>query len=321
MKAVLVEQPGTSEQLKIVEREIPKIKEGWSLVKIKGFGINRSEIFTRKGYSPSVVFPRVLGIECVGIIEETSDKNRFSHGQKVISIMGEMGRAFDGSYAEYVLLPNKQIYPVTTDLAWDKLAAVPESYYTAYGAYKTLNLKKEDRVLIRAGASGVAQAFLNLLKASLPEIKVTASVRSLEKKEQLLNSGYDDVISDYKGCLQTNQKFDKILDLVGPACIDDTLKHAAKGAVVCIVGLLGGQWTLDNFDPIMALQNNVYLTAFYSGDVDLIRLQELFDFIAKYNVSVKVEKIFTIDQIKEAHDYLESSQAFGKVIVLNGDAS
>ncbi len=69
MKAVLVEQPGSSEQLKVVEREIPKIKEGWSLVKIKGFGINRSEIFTRKGYSPSVVFPRVLGIECVGIIE------------------------------------------------------------------------------------------------------------------------------------------------------------------------------------------------------------------------------------------------------------
>lgn len=320
MKAVLVEQPGSSEQLKVVEREIPKIKEGWSLVKIKGFGINRSEIFTRKGYSPSVVFPRVLGIECVGIIEETSDKNHFFHGQKVVSIMGEMGRAFDGSYAEYVLLPNEQIYPIKTNLTWDKLAAAPESYYTAYGAYKNLKLKKQDLVLVRAGASGVALAFLNLLKASLPEIKVTASVRSLAKKQQLLDSGYDEVIIDRDSCLQTKQKFDKVLDLIGPACIDDTLNHVADGGIICLVGLLGGQWTLDNFDPIMALQNNIYLTTFYSGNINLNKLQELFDFIAKYTVPIKVEKIFTIDHIKEAHDYLESPQAFGKVIVLNGDA-
>jgi len=280
MKAVLVEQPGSSEQLKVVEREIPKIKEGWSLVKIKGFGINRSKIFTRKGYSPSVVFPRVLGIECVGIIEETSDKNHFFHGQKVVSIMGEMGRAFDGSYAEYVLLPNEQIYPIKTNLTWDKLAAAPESYYTAYGAYKNLKLKKQDLVLVRAGASGVALAFLNLLKASLPEIKVTASVRSLAKKQQLLDSGYDEVIIDRDSCLQTKQKFDKVLDLVGPACIDDTLNHVADGGIICLVGLLGGQWTLDNFDPIMALQNNINLTTFYSGNINLNKLQELFDFIA-----------------------------------------
>lgn len=299
MKAVLVEQPGSSEQLKVVEREIPKIKEGWSLVKIKGFGINRSEIFTRKGYSPSVVFPRVLGIECVGIIEETSDKNHFFHGQKVVSIMGEMGRAFDGSYAEYVLLPNEQIYPIKTNLTWDKLAAAPESYYTAYGAYKNLKLKKQDLVLVRAGASGVALAFLNLLKASLPEIKVTASVRSLAKKQQLLDSGYDEVIIDRDSCLQTKQKFDKVLDLIGPACIDDTLNHVADGGIICLVGLLGGQWTLDNFDPIMALQNNIYLTTFYSGNINLNKLQELFDFIAKYAFLLRRKRFLLLITLKK----------------------
>lgn len=299
MKAVLVEQPGSSEQLKVVEREIPKIKEGWSLVKIKGFGINRSEIFTRKGYSPSVVFPRVLGIECVGIIEETSDKNHFFHGQKVVSIMGEMGRAFDGSYAEYVLLPNEQIYPIKTNLTWDKLAAAPESYYTAYGAYKNLKLKKQDLVLVRAGASGVALAFLNLLKASLPEIKVTASVRSLAKKQQLLDSGYDEVIIDRDSCLQTKQKFDKVLDLVGPACIDDTLNHVADGGIICLVGLLGGQWTLDNFDPIMALQNNINLTTFYSGNINLNKLQELFDFIANMLFLLRRKRFLLLITLKK----------------------
>jgi len=320
MKAIVIYEPGGPEKLLLEERPIPELREGWTLVKVRGFGINHSEIFTRQGLSPSVSFPRILGIECVGIIEETSDKNHFFHGQKVVSIMGEMGRAFDGSYAEYVLLPNEQIYPIKTNLTWDKLAAAPESYYIAYGAYKNLKLKKQDLVLVRAGASGVALAFLNLLKASLPEIKVTASVRSLAKKQQLLDSGYDEVTIDRDSCLQTKQKFDKVLDLIGPACIDDTLNHVADGGIICLVGLLGGQWTLDNFDPIMALQNNIYLTTFYSGNINLNKLQELFDFIAKYAVPIKAEKIFTIDHIKEAHDYLKSPQAFGKVIVLNGDA-
>lgn len=116
MKAVVIKEAGGPEKLVYQEVPTPKVKPGWSLVKVKGFGINHSEIFTRQGLSPSVKFPRILGIECVGIITETSDENRLPVGQKVISIMGEMGRDFDGSYAEYVLLPNDQIYPITTNL-------------------------------------------------------------------------------------------------------------------------------------------------------------------------------------------------------------
>lgn len=98
--------------------EVPKpsVKKGWSLVKVMGFGINHSEIFTREGLSPTASFPRILGIECVGVVEETTDPDKLPVGQKVISIMGEMGRAFDGFYAEYALLPNEQIYSVETHL-------------------------------------------------------------------------------------------------------------------------------------------------------------------------------------------------------------
>ena len=71
MKAIVVSKAGTSKVLEYKEVDIPKLKDGWSLVKVKGFGINRSEIFTRKGFSPSVKFPRILGIECVGEIAES----------------------------------------------------------------------------------------------------------------------------------------------------------------------------------------------------------------------------------------------------------
>ena len=110
MKAMVIYEPGGPEKFVLEEREIPNVKEGWTLVKIKGFGTNHSEIFTRKGLSPTVQFPRILGIECVGQVVETTRRD-LQIGQKIVSIMGEMGRAFDGSYAEHALFQMSRFIP------------------------------------------------------------------------------------------------------------------------------------------------------------------------------------------------------------------
>jgi oxidoreductase len=183
MKCVRVSRAGGPEVLELLELPKPKLKDGWSLIKVQGFGINHSEIFTRKGLSPSVKFPRVLGIECVGIIEETTAEN-LEVGQQIISIMGEMGRDFDGGYAEYTLIPNHQIYPVIIKgLDLDSLIALPETYYTAFGAYKNLKIHCNDRVLVRATISGVGIAFAKLLKAEFPNIYLDGSTRNLSKNK------------------------------------------------------------------------------------------------------------------------------------------
>lgn len=317
MKAVVVRKPGDSSVLEVTQVAKPSLKPGWSLVKVMGFGINRSEIFTRQGLSPSVNFPRILGIECVGVVEETTDAIRLPVGQKIISIMGEMGRDFDGSYAEYVLLPNEQIYPVTTDLDWKTLATIPETYYTAFGAYKNLKIESDDVVLVRGGASGVGTAFVKLLKAKFPETKVYASVRNVAKKAQLLSVGYDDIVIDDNGLLKTDLTFTKILELVGPATIKNSIAHLEENGIICSCGQLGRKWYLEDFDPIMELQNNVYLTTFYSGNVSQEKIQEMLTYIEQEHVGICPEKVFDLENIKAAHDYLESSQAFGKVIVLN----
>lgn len=317
MKAVVVRKPGDSSVLEVTQVAKPSVKPGWSLVKVMGFGINRSEIFTRQGLSPSVNFPRILGIECVGVVEETTDAIRLPVGQKIISIMGEMGRDFDGSYAEYVLLPNEQIYPVTTDLDWKTLATIPETYYTAFGAYKNLKIESDDVVLVRGGSSGVGTAFVKLLKAKFPETKVYASVRNVAKKAQLLSVGYDDIVIDDNGLLKTDLTFTKILELVGPATIKNSIAHLEENGIVCSCGQLGRKWYLEDFDPIMELQNNVYLTTFYSGNVSQEKIQEMLTYIEQEHVGICPEKVFDLENIKAAHDYLESSQAFGKVIVLN----
>lgn len=271
MKAVKIYQAGGPEQLIYQDVPTPDIKEGWSLVKIKGCGINHSEIFTREGKSPSVRFPRILGIECVGEVTQSSTP-ALAVGQKVVSIMGEMGRAFDGSYAEYVLLPNEQIYPVHTDLDWTTLAAIPETYYTAFGSLQQLRIALQDRVLVRGAGSGVGVAFAQLLKARFPHIVLHGSTRNPAKATRLQAVGFDEVITEADGKIQTDQSYDKILELVGPATLRDSFSHINEHGIVCNTGQLGNMWYVNDFDPIIELKNNSYLTAFYSGNVSQAKL-------------------------------------------------
>ena len=95
MKAVVIHEPGGPEVLRLEERPVPAPRSGWVLIRVKAFGLNRSELFTRQGHSPNVRFPRILGIEAVGVVEADADGD-FEPGQTVATAMGGMGRAFDG---------------------------------------------------------------------------------------------------------------------------------------------------------------------------------------------------------------------------------
>ena len=286
-------------------------------LKIKGFGINHSEIFTREGKSPSVQFPRILGIECVGEVVQSSTPV-LAVGQKVVFYYGrEMGRAFDGSYAEYVLLPNEQIYPIHTGLDWTTLAAIPETYYTAFGSLQQLRIAPQDRVLVRGAGSGVGIAFAQLLKAQFPHIVLHGSTRNPAKAARLQAVGFDGVITEADGKLQTDQSYDKILELVGPATLRDSFSHINEHGIVCNTGQLGNVWGVNDFDPIIELKNNSYLTAFYSGNVSQAKLDAMFDYIQQFNVKILIERVFTLEQVPEAHRFLQSADGFGKVVVVN----
>lgn len=316
MKAIVIYEPGGPEKLIYTEVPLPAVRPGWSLVKVRGFGINHSEVFTREGLSPSVTFPRILGIECVGEIAESTDLEQLPKGQKVLSIMGEMGRDFDGGYAEYVLLPNEQIYPVETSLDWSTLAALPETYYTAYGSFKNLKIAPEDRILVRGGTSGVGVAFLRLVRAKFPQASVAGSTRNPAKAGMLREVGFDEAIEERDGVLQSTRQFTKVLELIGPATLKDTFAHTAEGGIVCSTGQLGGVWAISDLEPIMELPANGYLTSFYSGNVDRVRLQEMLDFVKEYSVDPSPEKVFSLEEVPKAHEYLASAGSFGKAVVV-----
>src|SRR5689334_1415694 len=111
MRAAVCVRAGGPEVLQLRDLPIPAVRDGWSLVRVKGAGLNRSELRTRQGHSPNVRFPRVLGIECVGVVAASTDPS-VPDGTRVAAVMGEMGRRFDGGYAEYALLPNALLMPV-----------------------------------------------------------------------------------------------------------------------------------------------------------------------------------------------------------------
>src|SRR5919109_4787766 len=198
MRAAVCVGPGGPDVLEIRDVPVPAPREGWSLVQVKGAGLNRSELRTRQGHSPNVTFPRVLGIECVGIVAASTDPT-LPDGTTVAAVMGEMGRQFDGGYAEYALLPNSLLMPITTTLGWEALAALPETYLTAQGSLDALGVGPsgrgpggqesggQGRLLIRGGTSSVGMAAAAI--ASGHGVETAATNRRQSKIEALTAAG------------------------------------------------------------------------------------------------------------------------------------
>lgn len=321
MKAVVLDKPCVAQDLIVKEVPMPQVKTGWVLVKIKAFGINRSELFTRQGHSPSVELPRIMGIECVGEIADPSDSS-FHQGQRVVSLMGGLGRDFDGSYAEYTLIPSNQVYPIHNDMDWPELAAIPEMYYTAYASlFDTLMLKKGDTLLIRGGTSSIGLAALQLAKSV--GVTVVSTTRSPHKTALLKENGADVVLIDDETIetkLYSNvpRGVNKILELVGTVTLKSSLRMLAEKGILCMTGILGGEWVIENFEPMMDIPSGAYFTQFDSGaNFKEKVLVDLFQHIDKCQIKAPIAKVFTLDEISKAHLLMESNQADGKIVVVN----
>ena len=313
MKAVVLNGITPADQVKLTEVPIPQVKPGWVLVKVRSFGMNHSEQVLRLSEieAPYIQKPVIPGIECVGEIAEPSDSG-WKAGQKVVALMGGMGRSFDGSYAEYALLPVHHVFPVETDLPWDALAAVPETWFTAWGSlFECLQLKPEDTLLIRGATCALGYAAIQIAKAL--GCRVVATTHR-EAKLPLLSEADEAVLDD--GRLTGKVRgVTKALDLVGPRFLKDTLTAVEKGGIVCSTGILGGVFALNGFDPIKEIPNGVYLTGFFSNYPTQKMIQDIFSFMDEHHLKPLIAAKFDFDHIKEACIALDSGKVNGKIVV------
>ncbi len=133
MRAIVLDAPGPPSALAIRELPVPTPQNGWVLIQVRAFGLNRSELHTRLGLAQGVTFPRVLGIEAAGVVAQCPG-GEFEVGQQVVAMMGGMGRVFDGGYAEYTCVPATQVISFRSDLGWATLGALPEMLQTSHGS-------------------------------------------------------------------------------------------------------------------------------------------------------------------------------------------
>jgi NADPH:quinone reductase-like Zn-dependent oxidoreductase len=337
MRAAVCVRPGGPEVLEIRELPMPAVREGWSLVQVKGAGLNRSELRTRQGHSPNVTFPRVLGIECTGIVAASTDP-MLPDGTTVAAVMGEMGREFDGGYAEYALLPNSLLMPVTTALPWDILAALPETYLTAQGSLDALGVGPggQGRLLIRGGTSSVGMAAASI--ASGHGVETAATTRRPGKIDALTAAGadyalVDDGLVDDGGSLAASDGGslaasvheiwpggpDYVLDLIGASTTVDSLRLVRRGGTVCTAGSLSG-WVIPDFEPIAMIPSGTRLTAFHSdtlkGSAGTTVLQRVVREVEAGLYRPNVDRIFGLDDIAAAHRYMENNKATGKLVMM-----
>ena len=321
MRAVVLQGPGGLDALELLERPVPTAEPGWVLIRVRAFGLNRSELHTRLGLAQGVTFPRVPGIEATGEVV-ASPGGEFPVGQQVMTMMGGMGRTFDGGYAEFTSVPASQVIPFRSDLPLELLGAVPEMLQTAHGSLTVgLDAQPGQSLLVRGGTSSVGMAAAILAKRR--GLRVISTTRAPGKADRLRQIGVDHVVIDDGDVATAVREIlpdgaDLALELVGAPTLRDTLQSLRTHGVACFTGMLSNSWVVEDFYPIDYIPPGVRLTAYSGNATDLTPavLQDFLDAAAQDHGLIPLDRVFGIEEIAVAHAYMEQDRATGKIVVL-----
>ncbi|MCW3492663.1 zinc-binding dehydrogenase [Microbacterium sp. SSM24] len=324
MRAVVAPEPGPASVLELRNAPIVEPSSGQVLIRVKAFGLNRSEIHFRSGVASSGSFPRIPGIEATGIVE-SAPGGQFAPGEQVVTMMGGMGRSFDGGYAEYVTVPAAQVIAFTSALPWAQLGAVPEMLQTADGSLRVgLRAETGQSLLIRGGTSSIGLALTVLAK--MRGMTVYSTTRRPEAVARLRSIGADHVLIDDGSIAAQVRRLcpdgvDGAVELVGVDVMKDTLRAVRPGGVVCFTGMLSNHWAIPNFYPMDWIPNGVRLTAYSGEAADLApeTLQDFLDAVAAGRAVIPVGKTYRLDDIVTAHEDMEAGRVGGKGVVVIDD--
>jgi NADPH:quinone reductase-like Zn-dependent oxidoreductase len=323
MRAIVIKKFGGPDVLSIEERPSPKPQAGHVLVEVKAFGVNHAETHMREGKWPEST--EISGIECAGLVKADPD-GRLAPGQKVVAFMGGMGRSINGSYAELTSVPASNVLPVTTGLDWEALAAIPESYATAWAAlFGNLDLEAGQILVVRGATSALGQAAVNI--ATHAGARVIAATRDPKRAETLEALGAKEVVLEAPDLPQRvrdrhPQGVDAVLELVGNSTVVGSLTMLRRHGRLCLAGFLGGLPPIANFMPVAQLPSGVHFSFFGSfmfGSPEFptseVPMQTIVERVEGGAYKAKPARVFRFEEIREAHRLMEAGAANGKIVV------
>ena len=322
MRAILRTGFGGPEVLEIREIPEPEPKAGHAVIEVKAFGINHAEMHMRKGEWAEIA--DVSGIECVGLIKSCPG-GEFAIGTKVAALMGGLGRTINGSYAEFTRAPVSNVAAIESDLSWADLAAIPETYATAWTClFRNLEIARGQTLVIRGATSSFGQAAVNM--AVNAGARVIATTRNRERFGLLEGLGVERVEvegPELSKRIAETKRLDAVLDLVGNSTILDSLAMLRRGGRACLAGWLGGLAPIADFNPLLQMASGVYLTFFGSFvfgtpgfPLSDVPLQAIAGDVAAGRHRAKPSRVFRFEDIREAHRVMDANQANGKMVVV-----
>src|SRR4051794_10698228 len=322
MRAIVIDRFGGPDGLVYRELSEPEPMAGHVVIEVKAFGVNHAEMHMRRGEWAEAA--EVSGIECVGLVRACPG-GEFPVGAKVAALMGGLGRTINGSYAQYTRAPVSNVAPIESDLPWEQLAAIPETYATAWTClFRNLEIAQGQSLVVRGATSSFGQAAVKL--AVNAGTRVIATTRSPERFAMLEGLGVDRVEREGPGLserIADAKRLDAVLDLVGNSTILDSLAMLRRGGRACLAGWLGGLDPIADFNPLLQMASGVYLTFFGSFvfgkpgfPLSDVPLQAIAADVEAGRYKAKPSRVFRFEDIQEAHRVMESNEAKGKMVVV-----
>lgn len=324
MKAIEISQPGGPEVLRICERDIPVLRHGEVLIKVHAAGINRPDIFQRKGAYPAVAGASdIPGLEIAGeIVSGDLTGTTFALGDLVCALVT------GGGYAEYCAAPLAQCLPVPKNLTTIEAAALPETFFTVWSnVFDRANLRPSETLLVQGGTSGIGVAAIQIATALGHTVFATAGTdekcRACETlgATRAINYKTEDFVEVIQSITQ-GRGVDVVLDMVAGDYVNRELRCLAEDGRIVLIALLGGATSTLDMGMILRRRLTVTGSTLRARSIEFKQAiaqqlqQKVWPLLASGKIKPVIDQTFAFEKAAEAHALMESSAHIGKIVLV-----
>ena len=320
MKAIVITKPGGPEVLVSTERSDPRCEPDQVIVAVKAAGINRPDVFQRKGNYPPPpgVVKDIPGLEIAGIVVEVgADVKQWRIGDRVCALVA------GGGYAERIAVFAEQCLPIPTKLSFVEAAALPETVFTVWSnVFMRGGLQAGEKLLVHGGSSGIGTTAIQLATALGASVFATAGTP--EKCQACLDLGAVQCVNyqaeDFETAFQ-GLSFDVILDMIGGTYFDKNIRLMAEEGRLVYINAIQGQEVMLNISQMMRKRITITGSTLRNRDRNFKSMlsQEIgakvWPLIETGKFTPLVYQTFPLDEAFRAHELMESSQHIGKIVL------